>query len=127
MTKKRKSMLKAGVIVFSVAFLLVTLSGFALAASKKLILADVGWDSVQVHNRIAGFILENGYGFEVEYMPGETIPLFAGLARGDIDINMEVWIANQREAYDKAIKAGQVIDLGSNFPDSWQGWLVPSY
>jgi glycine betaine/proline transport system substrate-binding protein len=127
MTKKTKSMLKAGVIVFSVAFLLVTFSGFAFAASKKLILADVGWDSVQVHNRIAGFILENGYGFEVEYMPGETIPLFAGLARGDIDINMEVWVANQREAYDKAIKAGQVIDLGSNFPDSWQGWLVPSY
>ncbi len=127
MTKKRKGILKAGVIVFSVAFLLVTLSGFSLAASKKLILADVGWDSVQVHNRIAGFILKNGYGFEVEYMAGETIPLFAGLARGDIDINMEVWIANQREAYDKAIKAGQVIDLGSNFPDSWQGWMVPTY
>lgn len=127
MTKKRKSILKAGVIVFAVAVLLVTLSGFTVAASKKLILADVGWDSVQVHNRIAGFILEHGYGYKVEYMPGETIPLFAGTARGDIDINMEVWIDNQQEAYDKAVNAGQVVDLGANFPDSWQGWLVPAY
>ena len=127
MSKKRKSILKAGVIVFSVAFLLVTLSGFAVAASKKLILADVGWDSVQVHNRIAGFILVHGYGYEVEYMPGETIPLFTGLVRGDVDINMEVWIDNQQEAYDKAVKAGQVVDLGANFPDSWQGWMVPTY
>jgi len=40
---------------------------------------------------------------------------------------MELWVDNSREAYDKAIKAGQVIDLGSNFPDSWQGWMVPTY
>jgi glycine betaine/proline transport system substrate-binding protein len=47
--------------------------------------------------------------------------------RGDVDINMECWVENQQEAYDKGIAAGNVIDLGSNFPDSWQGWLVPTY
>jgi glycine betaine/proline transport system substrate-binding protein len=127
MMKTKKCIFKVMVLVFGISLLLLPFSTNASTASKKLILADVGWDSVQVHNRIAGFILEHGYGYKVEYMPGETIPLFAGLARGDIDINMEVWIANQREAYDKAIKAGQVVDLGSNFPDSWQGWLVPTY
>jgi glycine betaine/proline transport system substrate-binding protein len=127
MTKRKNYIFKVVVLVFGISFLLLPFSSYAPAASKKLVLADVGWDSVQVHNRIAGFILKHGYGYEVEYMPGETIPLFAGLARGDIDINMEVWIANQKEAYDKAIKAGQVVDLGSNFPDSWQGWLVPTY
>jgi glycine betaine/proline transport system substrate-binding protein len=127
MAKNQHHCITLAVIFFALSLFLVPFSGTAAAASKKFVLADVGWDSVQVHNRIAGFILENGYGYEVEYMPGETIPLFAGLARGDIDINMEVWVANQREAYDKAIKAGQVIDLGSNFPDSWQGWLVPTY
>jgi len=127
MTKQKNYIFKVMALVFGISFLLLPFSSYASAASKKLVLADVGWDSVQVHNRIAGFILKHGYGYEVEYMPGETIPLFAGTARGDIDINMEVWIANQKEAYDKAIKAGQVVDLGSNFPDSWQGWLVPTY
>lgn len=127
MDKTQNYLIRVAVIVLGICFLLLPFSSYAIAASKKLVFADVGWDSVQVHNRIAGFILEHGYGYEVEYMPGETIPLFAGLARGDIDINMEVWIANQKEAYDKAINAGKVVDLGSNFPDSWQGWLVPTY
>ena len=127
MAKRKNYIFKVMVLVFGISFLLLPFSSYATAAAKKLVLADVGWDSVQVHNRIAGFILKHGYGYEVEYMPGETIPLFAGTARGDIDINMEVWIANQKEAYDKAINAGKVIDLGSNFPDSWQGWLVPTY
>lgn len=35
--------------------------GFAAAMEKKtIIFADFGWDSAQVHNRIAGFIIEKG-------------------------------------------------------------------
>jgi glycine betaine/proline transport system substrate-binding protein len=127
MTKKRKSMLKAGMTIFAVATSLLLFSGGAYAAPKTLVMADVNWDSVQVHNRIAGFIIEKGYGYKVQYTPGATITLFAGLVRGDVDINMECWVENQQEAYDKGIAAGKVIDLGSNFPDSWQGWLVPTY
>ena len=96
MKKRKNYIFKVAVFVFGISFLLLPFSAYSHAASKKLVLADVGWDSVQVHNRIAGFILKHGYGYEVEYMPGETIPLFAGTARGDIDINMEVWIANQK-------------------------------
>ena len=97
------------------------------SAKKTLVLADLGWDSAQFHNRVVGFILENGYGYTPDYMPGETIPLLQGLARGDLDINMEIWIENQQKPYEKAIAEGKVIDLGANFPDSWQGWLVPTY
>ncbi|HAV10709.1 MAG TPA: ABC transporter substrate-binding protein [Dehalococcoidia bacterium] len=97
------------------------------APDKTIIFADAGWDSIQVHNRIAAFILEHGYGYKSDYVPGETIPLFAGLAKGDIDINMECWVENQQEAYDKAVAANEVIDLGSNFADNWQGFLVPTY
>jgi glycine betaine/proline transport system substrate-binding protein len=127
MTKSKNNIFKKVVLIVGISFFLFPFSINAAAAPKKLVLADVGWDSVQVHNRIAGFILKHGYGYEVEYIPGETIPLFTGMARGDIDITMEVWVANSKEAYDKAMKAGQIIDLGSNFPDSWQGWLVPTY
>jgi glycine betaine/proline transport system substrate-binding protein len=126
MTKKRKSMLKAGVTVFIAAIVLLFFSG-VVSAADKLVIADLNWDSAQVHNRIAGFIMEKGYGYKVQYTPGATITLFAGLVRGDVDINMECWVENQQEAYDKGIAAGKVIDLGSNFPDSWQGWLVPTY
>ena len=100
----------------------------AEAPTEPVVFADLGWESAQVHSRIAAFILENGYGCPPsEYIPGETIPLFAGLSRGDVDINMECWVENQQEAYDKAIAAGEVVDLGDNFWDNWQGWLVPTF
>jgi len=92
-----------------------------------IVFADPGWDSGQVHARVAAFIVKNGMGYDVDFIPGETIPLFQGLARGDIDISMEIWYENQKEAVDKAEAEGKVIDLGDNFPDSWQGWLVPTY
>jgi len=95
---------------------------------ESIVFADVGWDSVLAHNQIAAFILENGYGYpESEFIPGETIPLFAGMERGDIDVTMEVWRENSQEAYDKAMAAGTIVDLGDNFWDNWQGWLVPAY
>jgi len=128
MTEKKKLIAKFFTVTCAVVLMLTALSGCAGEEIQEPIkFGDVGWDSVQVHNRIAGFIVENGYGYTAEYVPGETIPLFAALERGDIDIIMEEWIANQKEAYDKAIEAGTIIDLGVNFPDSWQGWLVPAY
>jgi len=127
MTKRKNYIFKVVVLFFGISLLLLPFSSYANAASKKLVIADLSWDSVQVHNRITGFILENGYSYAVQYMPGNTIALFAGTERGDVDINMEVWVENQQEAIDKALAAGTVLDLGSNFPDSWQGWLVPTY
>ena len=90
MTKKRNHIITAGVMVFAISIMLLPLSSVATGASKKtLVMADLNWDSAQVHNRIAGFIIEKGYGYKLEFIPGGTIPLWAGLTRGDVDINME--------------------------------------
>lgn len=94
----------------------------------KLVMADVSWDSVQVHNRIVGFILQHGYGYpEPEYKFGDTLPLLQGMVRGDIHITMEVWQDNYAEAWNDAVESGNVIDLGSIYPDAPQGWYVPTY
>ena len=85
---------KISVILFALS-LFFLFSGHVLAASNKPIrFADKSWDSPQVLNRIAGFIIKHGYKYEVEYVPGETIILFAGLTKGDIDVDMEWWYLN---------------------------------
>ena len=132
MIKKHKFLVKILAVALGTILILSSFIGCGTTTSTTtekgtISFADVGWDSVQVHNRIAAFILEHGYGYEAEFVPGETIPLFEGLARGDIDVEMECWVTNQREAYDMHIAAGDVVDLGSNFSDNWQGWLVPTY
>lgn len=100
------------------------------AGSDKPVLtfADVSWDSVQVHNRIAAFIIENGYGYpECQYTFGDSLPLLQGLGKGSIDIYMEVWADNYRDAWEEVLANGTVTQLGTNFPDAPQGWYVPTY
>lgn len=88
---------------------------------------DLSWDSVMVHNRIAAFIVEHGMGYKTDFIPGGTEPTIIGLAKGDIHVDMESWTENIQKVYDKYTSEGKIIDLGSNFGNSWQGWLVPTY
>jgi len=100
----------------------------AAIAAERVVLVDFSWSSVQVHDRIAGFILEHGYGFSPEYLFAESVPGLAGLQQGDVDIAMEVWVDNLLEWYTDAVEEkGEVLDLGSIFPDAPQGWYVPAY
>ena len=107
----------------------VSANGQSEDGSMKLVFGDVSWDSVQVHNRIAAFIIQNGLegSYEVDFVPGDTLPIINGVVQGDIDIDMESWHSNFKEAYDKGIATGNMVDLGPNYPDGPQGWWIPRY
>jgi len=121
-------MKKASGIILAVLVSLLCMSGGALAQEKKVTFVDFSWNSVQMHNRIAGFVLEHGYGFKPEYLFAESVPGLTGLAKGDVDIAMEMWVDNVLEWYNEAVGRNKaVIDLGPTFPDSPQGWYVPTY
>jgi len=127
------------VLLFGTLVIFAVFGGTAMAASKKpIVFADFGWDSAQVHNRIAGFIIEHGLGYPVSYTAGETVMLNTALiaAKGaDVpNVNMETWTENWQELYDKGLAKGQdpntkegFIHLGANFPNSVQGWYIPTY
>lgn len=99
----------------------------ACEVARPIVFAGLDYDSAQFHNAVAKFILKSGYGCKVDELPGSVIPLLNGMARGDVDVNMEIWKDNITEAWNKAEAAGQVVDLGINFPDAVQGWYVPRY
>ncbi len=96
------------------------------AADKKIIFGDMSWDSAMVHNRIVAFIIKQ-IGYESEFVPGGTPIMIQALTKGDIDVDMESWTQNIQKLYDEAIAEGSILDLGPNYPDSWQGWLVPTF
>jgi glycine betaine/proline transport system substrate-binding protein len=97
-------------------------------SQTTIVFGDVSWDSVQVHNRIMGFIIENGLeGYKADYVPGDTMPIINGIIQGDIDVDMESWHSNVYEIYQKGVDSGNLIDLGKNMPDAPQGWWVPRY
>lgn len=94
---------------------------------RPIVFAGLDWDSNSFNNGIARFILENGYGCETDVIPGSTIPLLNGMIRGDIDVTMEVWIPNVRDAWDPAVADGTVDAIGIAYPDAIQKWWVPRY
>jgi len=94
---------------------------------RPVVFAGLDWDSNAFHVAVARYILDHGYGCKSEVIPGTTIPLLNGMARGDIDVTMELWKDNLPEAWEAARKGGRSVELGINFDDAVQGWFVPRY
>ena len=94
---------------------------------RPIVFGGLDWESAQFHNAVAGYILEKGYHCKTDQIPGSSTPILAGLIRGDIDVMLEVWVANIPEAWEKALKKGKVLQLGPNFEEAVQGFFVPRY
>jgi glycine betaine/proline transport system substrate-binding protein len=94
---------------------------------KTIVFADAGWDSIRFHNDVAAFIVENGYGYKTDVVPGTTAATFAGFRKGDIDVYTEIWTENLLDVYKEAIDSGDIIEVSTNFDDNAQGLYVPTY
>jgi glycine betaine/proline transport system substrate-binding protein len=94
---------------------------------RPVMFGGLDYGSASFHTAMARFILEEGYGCATDVIPGATLVLNQGLARGDVDILMEVWTANTAQAFLDAEERGEVERLGATFPDATEGWFVPRY
>lgn len=92
---------------------------------EPIIFADLNWNSALFNNAIARTIIESGYGYPTQAVPGSTVPSFQRLVSGDVDLIMERY--NFDNSYNNALDKGQIVDLGVNFTDPVQGWYVPRY
>jgi glycine betaine/proline transport system substrate-binding protein len=98
------------------------------APKEPIIFSDLNWDSAQIQNRVAMFIIEHGYGYPVDTIFGDTTALWNGLLKGDTHITMEVWLPNLQEVWDKAIAEGTVIPVGRSLDNNWQSaFVIPTY
>ncbi len=95
--------------------------------SDTIIFGEQDWDSAQVNNAIARFVLEEGFGCTTDIIPGSTVPMQQGLIRDDIDVLTEIWMDNPPEFLPEALESGQVVDMGVIFDDGQQGFFVPRY
>ncbi len=88
---------------------------------------DNGWDSLSLHNEIAGLIIREGYGYNTEIISCSVSAGLLGLKNGDLDIRMENWLEQVGEEYTEPLKNGDIVELGVNFNDNIQGFYVPTY
>jgi glycine betaine/proline transport system permease protein/glycine betaine/proline transport system substrate-binding protein len=113
--------------VLAAMILVLFTAGCSSAAPVKIVTMDQGWDSQKFHNKVARFIVENGFdGYEFEETSGSAILLWQALIAGDIDLDIEEWPENM-PTYKDDIENGRVIQMGIIVEDSAQGWYVPRY
>ena len=129
-------------LVLLVTFAAIMLMGAACGdGDEKEVIKfhNPAWETIEEHNAIASYIVEKGYGFPVEIIPGDTGIMKVTLPAGGIDVNMELWQANIPAWYDEVIANGTVVDLagtkdlvangakGQIIEATDQGWYVPTY
>jgi len=96
----------------------------ASADCGKARLADFDWNSANVHTGIVQFILEHGYGCEVETTRGSTTPIMAAHYDSQLDVVTELWYDNIVQEYDAVEAEGIIENIGINTPDSQQAFYV---
>lgn len=99
----------------------------AQAADKAPIhFGDITWESGSLITEVLRLLVEKGYGYPTDTLPGSTVSLEAALARNDIQVIGEEW-AGRSPAWVKAEAEGKVFGLGDIVKNADEGWWVPDY
>ena len=119
---------KAVTVTEKVVETVVVIQQAEAAPKETVIFSDLNWTSAQVQNRIAQYILENGYGYPTDVILGATLPNFQGFQKGDIHVTMEIWLPNQSLGWEKALEIGDVVSVGTSLVGDWQStFVIPKY
>jgi len=85
------------------------------------------WSASAVQAEILKILIEENLGNKVEILDIDENAMFAGLAAGDLDVNIEVWpsgVTPDEQAY---LDDGSIVSLGELGAVGKIGWFVPDY
>ena len=104
------------------------LSHSAQAQCGEVSITEMDWDSSAVVTHVSKFLMEQGYGCQVQLVPSSTTPAVASLAEnGEPDIVTELWV-NYTPAYFDLKDEGRVQELANVLSDGGiEGWWIPKY
>jgi len=105
----------------------LSLSGQASAACGDITVAEMNWASAELMANVDKIILEEGYGCNVELVPGATTTTFASMnEKGQPDVAGELWINAVREPLQKAMGEGRLHSVnGGPITELGEGWWLP--
>jgi glycine betaine/proline transport system substrate-binding protein len=110
------------------ALLIVPLAATACGEDEEksvIKFSDTQFESLWINNAIAQFIISHGYGYPVESVEMTTPIMQVSLAKGDVDVNMELWQQNWIDNYNEETAAGNIVNLGRTYEGGPQFFMVP--
>jgi glycine betaine/proline transport system substrate-binding protein len=94
---------------------------------KSLTLGYIDWDEDVAVSNLAKILLEEDLGYDVELQLVDVGPLFNGVADGDIDAFLDVWLPKTHQTYWDEYQ-DRVVDLGQWYEGTASlGLGVPNY
>ena len=93
-----------------------------------VIFSDLNWQSAQLQNHIARYIVENGYGYPTNAVSSPILQAVQALRDGDIQVVMEVWLPIWSLAWEEALESGEVLSPGASLGKHWESaFVIPAY
>ncbi len=108
------------------AFLAASTVGALAASSDPIKIAINEWTGQHISAHIAGQLLEKA-GYKVEYVTAGAVPQFAAIAQGNLHLQPETWDNNVGDIYPKAVKSGDIVEVGPLGLAPKEGWMYPAY
>jgi len=92
-------------------------------------IADMNWASAEFAAYLDAFILEHGYGCDVEIVPGDTVPTTTSMIeKAQPDLAPELWLNSARDAIDRGKQEGKLLIAAAILKDGGEeGWWIPEY
>lgn len=110
------------------ALLLAALCGVAgtAVAQDTVKFGSAPWPGVTIKTKIASNVLEAA-GYKTESTPASWTISLQGVARGDIDADLGIWMPTQKSTVQPLVDSGKVNLLVANVPDAQYDVVVPEY
>ena len=120
---KRTNLMK-GVAVAA----LMTSGTAAYAECGDITITEMDWASSAVVTAVSAFLMEQGYGCNVQKVPSSTVTAITSVTEtGEPDILTEVW-ANSTPAYPGLLEEGKLVELADVLSDGGvEAWWIPAY
>ena len=93
-----------------------------------VVFSDLNWQSAQLQNHIARYIVENGYGYPTNAVSNPRLQALQALRDGDSHVMMEIWLPQLGLAWEEALESGEVLSPGASLGKGWQSaFVIPAY
>ena len=95
-------------------------------SGKPVKFAGLNWESGMLLTDILQTLLKEGYGCDIDTLPGNSITMESALSTNDIQVLAEEWVGRS-EVWNKAAATGKVVGVGAPIIGATEGWYVPRY
>ena len=123
--KRMKQLFLVGLATLAATLALAMAACGGTDEKEAVVFSDLNWPSAEIQARVAAFIVEHGYGYPTELVPGDTVSLWQALVNNDTHVTMEIWPAQQEWLLD--VDEGTLVTLGTSLDTGWEAWVIPQY